>query len=151
MRHLVGLAVTGILVLASPAAARDQRVEGGEYQLSFERAEQARQALSRQRKKARGPQARPVLLMPVERERFAQARHLPPDLSVREVPATGLPASGTHMVRSVPVASNVQVGVGLFSIVGETEKETLRRRTNPGPDVRPRDRRVGAVGFSLSF
>jgi hypothetical protein len=52
---------------------------------------------------------------------------------------------------SLPVAGDLNVGVGMFSIVGSTEKEMIRRRTEPLTDVRTRDGRVAAVGLSLRF
>lgn len=57
----------------------------------------------------------------------------------------------TAMLRSVPVADGVDFGVGLFSVVGASEKELVRRRTDPAPDVRTRERKVPAVGMSLRF
>ena len=57
----------------------------------------------------------------------------------------------TAMLRSLPVAEGVDFGVGLFAVVGASEKELVRRRTDPAPEVRSRDRRVPAVGMSLRF
>ena len=59
--------------------------------------------------------------------------------------------SGPQRFVSLPVAGDLSVGVGMFSIVGSTEKEMVRRRTEPATDVRSRDGRVAAVGFSLRF
>lgn len=52
---------------------------------------------------------------------------------------------------SLPVADDLNLGVGMFSIVGSTEKEMIRRRIEPLTDVRARDSRVAAVGLSLRF
>jgi hypothetical protein len=50
----------------------------------------------------------------------------------------------------VPVADNVALGVGLFSVVGITEKEQLRRRLDPARAMlHSSDTRVAAVGMSL--
>ena len=59
--------------------------------------------------------------------------------------------SGPQRFVSLPVAGDLSVGLGLFSIVGSTEKEMVRRRTEPSTDVRTREGRVAAVGLSLRF
>ena len=76
--------------------------------------------------------------------------------SSRNAPAVRIvtlpePAGSTAMVRSLPVAEGVDLGVGLFTVVGASEKELLRRRTIPMSDIRPRDRKVPGVGMSLRF
>ena len=52
---------------------------------------------------------------------------------------------------SVPVADNVAIGVGLFSVVGTTEKEQMRRRLDPSREFLRSGTRVAAVGMSLRF
>ena len=122
MRRLVGPAMMG-LVLASPAAALDRPEEGGE---------------------ARSPRtaapARPVAaLVPRNVE-----------LDSRGLVATPDP-NAPRLFGSLPVSDNLNVGVGLFSVVGTTEKEQVRRRMDPTRDFRRADTRVAAVGLSLKF
>lgn len=52
---------------------------------------------------------------------------------------------------SLLAAPDLDVGVGMFSVIGSTEKEMVRRRIEPLTDVRARDSRVAAVGLSLRF
>ena len=122
MRGFAGLAVLGMmLVLATPAAARDRSGEGGEAR-SFVTA----QAASR----ARVPQI--VAL---------DERGL--------VPAVD--PSAPRLFGSLPVADNVALGIGLFSVVGTTEKEQMRRRMDPAREFLRANTRVAAVGMSLRF
>ena len=125
MRGFAGLAVTGmILVLASPAAALDRSAEGGEVK-SFG---------------AVPAQSRPGTLVP------QNVAFDPKDLAPAEDP------SAPRLVGSVPVAENVAVGVGLFSVVGTTEKEQIRRRMDPAREMLGSSgTRVAAVGMSLKF
>lgn len=124
MRGHAGLAVMGtMLVLASPAAARDRPVETGEAK-SFGIA-------------------------------TAQGRantHVPQNVALD---SRGLsPAedpTAPRLFGSLPVAENVALGVGLFSVVGTTEKEQMRRRLDPARDFLDSGTRVAAVGMSLRF
>jgi hypothetical protein len=59
--------------------------------------------------------------------------------------------SSTAMIGSLPLTADMDVGVGFFSVVGATERELVRRRTDPSREVRSRDSRVAAVGMSLRF
>jgi hypothetical protein len=52
---------------------------------------------------------------------------------------------------SLPVADNLAVGVGLFSVLGSTEKEQMRRRLDPAREFLGSGTRVAAVGMSLRF
>ena len=125
MRGFAGLAVTGMmLVLASPAAALDRSAEGGEAK----------------RFGAMPAQGRPGTLVP-------QSVALDPrGLTPAEDP------SEPRLFGSVPVAENVAVGVGLFSVVGATEKEQIRRRMDPAREMLGNSgTRVAAVGMSLRF
>jgi hypothetical protein len=125
MRGYAGLAVTGMmLVLASPAAALDRSVEGGEAK-SFGTAP---------------AQSRPNSLVPQNVELDST------DL------APAQDATEPHLFRSLPVAENVAVGVGLFSVLGSTEKEQIRRRLDPAREMLGSSgTRVAAVGMSLRF
>ena len=58
---------------------------------------------------------------------------------------------GTRLISTVPVADNFDLGIGIFSVVGETEKETVRRRTDPSHEIISRRSKVAAVGLSLRF
>ncbi|HEX8062393.1 MAG TPA: hypothetical protein VF535_04180 [Allosphingosinicella sp.] len=125
MRGYAGLAVTGMmLILAPPAAALDRSVEGGEAK-SFG---------------AVPAQSRPGTLVP---------QNVALD-STEIVPADD--PTEPRLFRSLPVAENVAVGVGLFSVVGTTEKEQLRRRMDPAREMLGSSgTRVAAVGMSLRF
>jgi hypothetical protein len=111
-----------MLVLAAPATARDRPGEGGEAR-SFETA----------------PAASRGALVPQ---------------TVALDPRGLLPAEdpmAPRLFRSLPVADNVAVGVGLFSVVGTTEKEQMRRRLDPSREFLRSGTRVAAVGMSLRF
>jgi hypothetical protein len=126
MRSCAGLAVMGMmLVMAAPATARDRSGVGGEAR-SFETAPAA---------------SRGGVLVPQNVE-----------LDARKI----LPAedpTAPRLFGSVPVADdNVTIGVGLFSVVGTTEKEQIRRRLDPSRAMLGADgTRVAAVGMSLRF
>ena len=126
MKGFAGLAVTGMmLVLSSPATARDRnKMEGGEAR-SF----------------------RPVV---------AASRHLSQVSQSTELDSRGvvptMDPTAPRLLRSLPVAENVDLGVGLFSVVGITEKEQVRRRLDPVRAMRGSSgTRVAAVGMSLRF
>ena len=124
MRGSAGLAVTGMmLVLASPAAALDRSVEGGEAK----------------RFEAIPAQSRSNRLVP------QNVALDPRDIVPVEDP------SAPRLFRSLPVADNVAVGVGLFSVLGTTEKEQMRRRLDPAREFLGSGTRVAAVGMSLRF
>ncbi len=125
MRGYAGLAVTGmIMVLASPAAALDRSVEGGEAK----------------RFGTVPAQGRAGTLVPQE------IALDPSDIVPAEDP------SAPRLFGSLPVAENVSVGVGLFSVLGTTEKEQLRRRMDPAREMLGNSgTRVAAVGMSLRF
>ena len=125
MRGYAGLAVTGMmLVLASPAAALDRSAEGGEAK----------------RFEAVPAQSRQGSLVPQNVALDAK------DILPAEDP------SAPRLFGSLPVAENMAVGVGLFSVVGTTEKEQLRRRVDPAREMLGSSgTRVAAVGMSLRF
>jgi len=124
MRGYAGLAVMGMMVLASPAAALDRSAEGGEAK-SFGTAP---------------AQSRPGTL--VSQNVALDAKDIVP---VED-------SSAPRMFGSVPVAENLAVGVGLFSVVGSTEKEQMRRRMDPARAMLGNsDTRVAAVGMSFRF
>jgi hypothetical protein len=124
MSGSAGLAVTGMmLVLASPAAALDRSVEGGEAK-SFG---------------AVPAQSRPGILVP---QNVA--------LDSREMVPVEDP-SAPRLFQSLPVAENLAVGVGLFSVIGTTEKEQMRRRLDPAREYLGSGTRIAAVGMSLRF
>jgi hypothetical protein len=113
-----------MLVLASPAAALDRQVEGGEAK-SFG---------------AVPAQSRPGALVPQNIELDST------DMAPAEDPTE------PRLFRSLPVAENLAVGVGLFSVVGTTEKEQMRRRMDPAREMFGNPgTRVAAVGMSLRF
>ena len=125
MRGYAGLAVTGmILVLASPAAALDRSVEGGEAR-SFG---------------AVPAQSRAGTMVPQNVTLDSK------DMMPAEDP------TAPRLFGSLPVAENVALGVGLFSVVGTTEKEQIRRRLDPAREMLGNSgTRVAAVGMSLRF
>ena len=55
------------------------------------------------------------------------------------------------LVGSLPVARNVNLGVGLFSVQGARTKERNFTRAEPMADVFARDKTVAAVGLSFRF
>jgi hypothetical protein len=79
----------------------------------------------------------------------ATARPLPRSLSLAG-PQAAAPER-THLFASVPLDGNAQLGVGLFTVPGATEAETVRRRTEPDPAIHTPETRVAAVGFSMPF
>jgi hypothetical protein len=125
MRGFAGLAVTGMmLVLASPAAALDRSVEGGE--------------------------ARSFGAVPAQSRTGAMVPQNVALDSKDMIPAED--PSEPRLFGSVPVAENVAVGVGLFSVLGATEKEQIRRRMDPAREMLGSSgTRVAAVGVSLRF
>lgn len=75
-------------------------------------------------------------------------------ISVSQMPI--VEQDGTQRVRktlvgSLPIADNVNIGVGLFSVIGARVKEREFRRAQPMTDVFPRDKTVAAVGLSVRF
>ncbi|HEX6375651.1 MAG TPA: hypothetical protein VFZ91_08010 [Allosphingosinicella sp.] len=112
-----------ILVLASPATARDRSEVGGEAK-SFGTAP----AVSRLR-----------ALVPQDVALDARGVAPAPD------------PNAPRMFGTLPVADNLDFGVGLFSVVGTTEKEQMRRRIDPAREFLRSDTRVAAVGMSLRF
>jgi hypothetical protein len=125
MSGYAGLAVTGMmLILASPAAALDRSVEGGEAKSFGTVPAQSR--------------ARTFVSQTVALDSS--------DIVPAEDPTE------PRLFRSLPVGENVAVGVGLFSVVGATEKEQLRRRIDPAREMLGSSgTRVAAVGMSLRF
>ena len=128
-RGSAGLAALGILLaLALPAAAQGQGSGAGEMESDGAAAPERRQA-----------------------SRFA-GPHADPNFTLGD---TAVPDSSrvTRLVGSVPVIDgvNLDLGVGLFSVLGETEKKSVRRRTDPRLGVDSADTRVAAVGVSLRF
>lgn len=124
MRGCAGLAVMGtMLVLAAPATARDRSGVGGEAR-SFETAPAP---------------GRGGALVPQNVELDSHGA----------VPAED--PNAPRLFGSLPVADNVALGVGLFSVVGTTEKEQVRRRLDPSREFLRSGTRVAAVGMSLRF
>jgi hypothetical protein len=113
-----------IMVLASPAAALDRSVGDGEAK-SFG---------------AVPAQSRPGAMVP-QNVAFDSKGMVPVE-----------DPSAPRLFGSLPVAENVAVGVGLFSVVGTTEKEQIRRRMDPAREMLGTSgTRVAAVGMSLRF
>ncbi len=125
MKGHAGLAVMGmIMVLASPAAALDRSVEGGEAKRFGTMPAQSRTDI---------PISQNVVL------------------DSKDVLPTEDP-SEPRMFGSLPVADNLAVGIGLFSVVGTTEKEQMRRRLDPAREwLGDSGTQVAAVGMSLRF
>ena len=123
MRGLAGLAVTGMMVFASPAAALDLMAEGGE--------------------------AKRFGAVPAQsRANSAVPQNVALD-SGDMLPAED--PNAPRLFQSLPVMDNLAVGVGLFSVVGTTEKEQMRRRLDPAREFLGSGTRVAAVGMSLRF
>jgi hypothetical protein len=124
MRGFAGFAVTGtMLVLASPAAALDRSLGDGEAKSSG-----AVPAHNRSR------------------------TLVPQNVTLDAAAAPAEDSSASQLFRSLPIAENVALGVGLFSVLGSTEKEQVRRRLDPSREfLGSSDTRVAAVGMSLRF
>lgn len=123
MRATAGLAVMGMmLVLGSPATARDRPGEGGE--------------------------ARRIGAVPAESRDSLTPQIL--DMDDRGL-VSAVDPSAPRLFGSLPVSDNVDFGVGLFSVVGTTEKEQMRRRLDPSREFLRSGTRVAAVGMSLRF
>jgi hypothetical protein len=121
MHWKTGLAVQGmLLVLALPAAARGQTVEGGETR-----------------------HYGPLLAQP--------AAEQPRPAAPRAAPEANAAPERTRLFASVPLEGDAQFGIGLFTVPGATEAETVRRRSDPDPTLHTPETRVAAVGFSLPF
>ena len=116
-RGSTGLAVTGFILLALPAAAGAQEQRGGE-----------------QKNQASAADA---------------DSHFRNSLRMRDLgPA---PVDNTRMLESVALADRGEIGLGVCSVIGTSEREQIRRRTAPSVDVRDRDRRLPGVGMSIRF
>jgi hypothetical protein len=63
----------------------------------------------------------------------------------------GSPTVRNRLIGSVPIADNLNLGIGLFSVTGARVKEKEFRRAVPMADVFARDKTVAAVGLSLRF
>lgn len=125
MRGFAGVAAAGTLLsLASPAAALDGSGEGGEAKRFAAVAAQVRTA---------SPAPQNLALV-----------------SPNPVPFED--PTAPRLFGSLPVADNLALGVGLFSVVGTTEKEQIRRRLDPARAmVGTSDTKVAAVGMSFRF
>jgi hypothetical protein len=69
----------------------------------------------------------------------------------RFVEEDGSKATRNGVIASLPVAGNMHVGVGLFSVTRYSAKERDHKRTQPMKDVGERTGSLAAVGFSLRF
>jgi hypothetical protein len=63
----------------------------------------------------------------------------------------GSKATRSGVIASLPVAENMNVGVGIFSVTRYSAKERHFARTQPMKDVGERTGSLAAVGFSLRF
>jgi hypothetical protein len=63
----------------------------------------------------------------------------------------GTRGTRTGLVGSVPVAPNMSLGVGLFSINRTSARERGLQRLQPMRDVNDRGSRMAAVGMSIRF
>lgn len=63
----------------------------------------------------------------------------------------GSQATRNGVIASLPVADNMNVGVGIFSVTRYSAKERSLMRTQPMKDVGERTGSLAAVGFSLRF
>ena len=63
----------------------------------------------------------------------------------------GTKGTRTGLVGSVPVAPNMSLGVGLFSINRTSARERGLQRLQPMRDVNDRGSRMAAVGMSIRF
>ena len=63
----------------------------------------------------------------------------------------GSRATRNGLIGSWPVAENMNVGIGLFSVTRYSSKERDHKRTQPMKDVGERTGSLAAVGFSVRF
>jgi hypothetical protein len=63
----------------------------------------------------------------------------------------GTKGTRSGLVGSVPVAPNMSLGVGLFSINRTSARERGLQRLQPMRDVNDRGSRMAAVGMSIRF
>jgi hypothetical protein len=76
-----------------------------------------------------------------------------PGLGVTSTPVTredGSPATRNGIIGSMPVAPNMEVGVGLFSVT-RYKGEPDFKRSQPMRDVGERQNRLAAVGLKVKF
>ena len=126
MRGCTGLAVAGLLLsLALPEPAEARPGAG---------------VAKKHRAKARVPA--PTFIT-ATREPIQDRQEI-----VRDDPAL---AVSQPMLQQMTVADRFDIGIGLYSVVGQTEKREMRERTDPRIEVRPGETRVGGVGLRLSF
>ncbi|WP_146150926.1 hypothetical protein [Allosphingosinicella deserti] len=63
----------------------------------------------------------------------------------------GLPALRNGMVGRLPILDRVDVGLGLFTVTGATNREREIRKSDPMRDVAPRTSRVAGAGLRVNF
>lgn len=71
--------------------------------------------------------------------------------SRREFEEDGSRATRNGLIASMPVAENMNVGVGIFSVTRYSAKERDFKRAQPMKDVGERTGSLAAVGFSVRF
>lgn len=71
--------------------------------------------------------------------------------SRREFEKDGSRQTRNGLIGSWPVAENMHVGVGIFSVTRYSAKERDFKRTQPMKDVGERTGSLAAVGFSVRF
>ena len=71
--------------------------------------------------------------------------------SRREFEEDGSRATRNGLIATMPVAENMHVGVGIFSVTRYSAKERDFKRSEPMKDVGQRTGSLAAVGFSVRF
>ena len=71
--------------------------------------------------------------------------------SQREFDEDGSRSGRKGLIASTPIAENVNVGVGIFSVTRYSPKERELSRTSPMKDVGQRTGSLAAVGMSIRF
>lgn len=71
--------------------------------------------------------------------------------SRREFEEDGSRETRNGLIASMPVADNMHVGLGIFSVTRYSAKERDFKRTQPIKDVGERTGSLAAVGFSVRF
>lgn len=71
--------------------------------------------------------------------------------SRREFEEDGSRETRSGLIASMPVAENMNVGVGIFSVTRYSAKERDFKRAEPIKDVGQRTGSLAAVGFSVRF
>ncbi|HEV2865181.1 MAG TPA: hypothetical protein VGX37_01580 [Allosphingosinicella sp.] len=96
---------------------------------------------------AEAQRARRAVLPPIPSAAIAEAKlHREPFL-----PDPGPRPAASEMVGAVPLAENVELGIGRFSVLEIARPRTHVETDRSPTDIRLRDRGIAGMGVKLSF